>query len=82
MKKRISALLLAVLMVTALLPAMAMAEGNPTEVGTLSELKTALAAGGSIKLTADISTSGTLTIGKGVTIYGDGHTITPAFPPP
>ena len=75
MKKRISALLLAVLMVTALLPAMAMAEGNPTEVGTLSELKTALAAGGSIKLTADISTSGTLTIGKGVTIYGDGHTI-------
>ena len=57
MKKRVLTALLAVIMVISLGTVSALAEG-PTEVGTFDDLTTALAAGGEIKLTADIELTG------------------------
>ena len=55
MKKSILAILLALVMVASLLPFGALADNTWTEVGTAEEFASALAAGGNIKLTADIS---------------------------
>lgn len=56
-EKRVLTALLAVIMVISLGTVSALAEG-PTEVGTFDDLTTALAAGGEIKLTADIELTG------------------------
>ena len=54
---------------------------DPHLVATKADLTTAIAAGGYIKLTADIADADAIfTISKDVTIDGDGHTITSSAP--
>ena len=47
-----------------------------TDVGSFSELKTAVTNGGEIKLTKDIVVTETLVVDKDVKILGEGHTLT------
>jgi hypothetical protein len=89
-RTRIGSILLAALMLLTLLPVNAMAaggEGEPTTVGTLDELKTALTAaisGDTIQLTADITLDdtglpGTAISGKELTIDGNNKKISFAY---
>lgn len=70
--KKLLACLSAMMMLVALMPA---AMAATTEVATLDELKTALAAGGSIKLTADIVTDEQLVVAKNTTLDMNGKTL-------
>ena len=81
MKKSILAILLALVMVASLLPATALADEDWTEVSSAEEFASALAAGGNIKLTADIvvSTKQNWTVTKDVILDLNGHKITSSY---
>lgn len=71
MKKFLS-IMLAVLMLAVMLPVVAMAD-EPTEVKTQEELKTAVVAGGNIKLANDIKLTETLVVSTTVVLDMNGH---------
>lgn len=75
--KKILISLLCVMMVFCMMPGMAFAEGEAVGVSNFDGLKTALANGGNIKLTSDITTTEALvTSGVTATIDLDGKTLT------
>ena len=78
--KRLLSLVLALMMVATLLPMGAIQafaeELTWTEVGTYEELTAALANGGNIKLTADITATAQTTISKTTTLDFNGNTLT------
>ena len=67
--KKIISIALALLMVAVMLPVMAMAEGVTDEAG----LKTAVAAGGNIKLANNIKLTETLVVNTTVVLDMNGH---------
>jgi hypothetical protein len=83
MKKstKILALVLSLVMVLALMPMGVLADGDtsatpaeePTKPGTETALIEAVAAGGSIQLTADITVNEQLTVANDTTIDTNGH---------
>ena len=83
MRRRILSILMAAAMVLSLLPATALADETWTKVSSAEDLSAALAAGGNIKLTGDITvnTEQSWTIGSGVTVVLDlnGHSITSTY---
>lgn len=76
MKKKLMALVVLACLVITMMPTVAFAEGTATEVATEDQLKAAIAAGGDIVLTADISTDEIIKIEKAVKIDGNGKKIT------
>lgn len=80
--KKIASLLLAVLMLVSMLAlpvsaTEAVAAAEVVEVGTETELRDAIAAGKSVKLTADIALNSKLSVtASNITIDGDGYNIT------
>lgn len=78
--KRLLSLVLALMMVATLLPMGAIQafadDITWTEVGTYEELTAALANGGNIKLTADITATAQTTISKPTTLDFNGNTLT------
>lgn len=85
MKKRVISLLMALCLMLTLMPAVVAADANtaanPITVTTAAELENAVAAGATYDLVTlgnDIALTDTLTIARGVTIYGgsDKHAIT------
>ena len=72
MKKKLLATALALMMLLSLLPSAAFA----ADVGTAGALQSALSAGGSVKLTANVTGDFTVPSGKSVTLDLNGHTIT------
>jgi hypothetical protein len=76
MKKRFLALLLVLCMVMSLLSVTAWASGEATKVSTADALKDAVANGGNIQLTEDITVTAQLEVTKDTTIDLNRHTIT------
>ncbi|MBQ3141672.1 MAG: hypothetical protein IJC25_06895, partial [Clostridia bacterium] len=78
MKKHFSKLLTVVLALTMVLTMLnvSFAAAAPVEVGTADDLTAALANGGEIKLTGDITISSKLSIAADTVIEGAGHTLT------
>jgi len=74
--KKILAILLSVIMLVGMMATVVSAEGEAVLVADYDSLVAAIANGGEIKLTADITTSKTINITASVVIDGDNHTIT------
>ena len=81
MKKRILATLMAVMMLLSLMPVMALADEDWTEVNSAVGLSTALTSGGNIKLTGDITvdTKQNWIITNDVVLDLNGHSITSTY---